>query len=142
MSFLDVSIAGIPGLQRRLKAISDFSDDMRELGLIAVGEEKRLAAVKTGNMRRQIHIGKITAKSVETVAGANYSGAVEFGTRPHEIRPRNKKALRFKGRGGITFAKRIHHPGTRAQPFMVPGAERAIERYRFSRVIDRWNRAA
>lgn len=37
-------------------------------------------------------------------------------TRPHEIRPRNKKALRFNGR----FAGKVNHPGSDipARPFL------------------------
>ncbi|MGA5202815.1 hypothetical protein [Streptomyces variegatus] len=48
--------------------------------------------------------------------------AVRFvldGTRPHIIVPRRAKALRFQGRGGIVFAKRVRHPGTRPNDFMA-----------------------
>lgn len=32
--------------------------------------------------------------------------------KPHDIVARNKKALRFLGKGGkVTFAKKVHHPG-------------------------------
>jgi hypothetical protein len=40
------------------------------------------------------------------------------GTRPHIIRPRRAKALRFEVGGGVVFAKRVRHPGTRANDFM------------------------
>jgi hypothetical protein len=42
------------------------------------------------------------------------------GTRPHVIRPRRRKALRFLSSraGGIVFARRVFHPGTRANPFL------------------------
>ena len=40
-----------------------------------------------------------------------YAPIVEYGSRPHEIRPKNKKALYFNGR----FAKVVHHPGTTGQ---------------------------
>lgn len=46
-------------------------------------------------------------------AGTNvpYAGIHNFGgkTRPHVIRPKNKKALRFGGR----FAKKVNHPGSK-----------------------------
>lgn len=45
------------------------------------------------------------------------------GTRPHLIRPRRKKALRFEARGSVVFAKLVRHPGTRANPFL----RRALE---------------
>ncbi|MEU4584873.1 hypothetical protein AB0F92_22700 [Kitasatospora aureofaciens] len=40
------------------------------------------------------------------------------GTRPHIIRPRRAKALRFEIGGRTVFAKVVHHPGTRANPFL------------------------
>ncbi|WP_328638359.1 hypothetical protein [Streptomyces canus] len=48
--------------------------------------------------------------------------AVRFvldGTRPHIIVPRRAKALRFEAGGGIVFAKRVRHPGTRANNFLA-----------------------
>ncbi|UQA95611.1 hypothetical protein [Streptomyces halobius] len=40
------------------------------------------------------------------------------GTRPHVIRPRRAKALRFDSGGRTAFAKVVHHPGTSANDFM------------------------
>lgn len=48
-----------------------------------------------------------------------YAAIHQFGgqTRPHEIRPRNAKALKFGGR----YAKKVNHPGSNipARPFLV-----------------------
>lgn len=47
--------------------------------------------------------------------------AVRFvieGTRPHIIRPRRAQALRFDAGGQTVFAAVVHHPGTRANPFL------------------------
>lgn len=46
---------------------------------------------------------------------------LERGTRPHLILPRNAKVLAWQpasGVGGTIFAKRVHHPGTRAYRIM------------------------
>ncbi|WP_037899876.1 hypothetical protein [Streptomyces sp. NRRL S-350] len=40
------------------------------------------------------------------------------GTRPHVIRPRRAKALRFEVSGHVVFAARVNHPGTRANNFL------------------------
>lgn len=41
------------------------------------------------------------------------------GTRPHVIRPRNAKALRFRGSSGEhVFAGKVNHPGTKAHPWV------------------------
>lgn len=47
-----------------------------------------------------------------------YAPYVNDGTRPHIIRPRTKQALRFRVGGRTVFAKVVHHPGTRARPFL------------------------
>ncbi len=144
MATVGISFRGMPELVRRLEAVADTGPIMRELAVIAVGEQKRLAPVRTGNLRRTIHIGKVTRTSAETVASANYAVHVEFGTKAHEIRPRNRQALRWKARGGgVRFAKVVHHPGTRPKPYMIPGAQKAIASVALrDKVIAKWNRAA
>ncbi|WP_319646507.1 hypothetical protein [Streptomyces stelliscabiei] len=41
------------------------------------------------------------------------------GTRPHTIRPRRAKALRFEAGGQAMFAAYARHPGTRPNNFMA-----------------------
>ncbi|WP_434593247.1 hypothetical protein [Streptomyces sp. A5-4] len=41
------------------------------------------------------------------------------GTRPHIIRPRRAKVLRFEVRGREVFAAYVRHPGTRANNFLA-----------------------
>lgn len=48
----------------------------------------------------------------------DYSTYVELGTRPHEIRPRTKKALYWPG-AQHPVAK-VDHPGTQPQPYLRP----------------------
>lgn len=49
-----------------------------------------------------------------------YAHLVEFGTRPHVIKPKEPGgALQF---GGQT-TRSVQHPGTRARPFMRPAAD-------------------
>ncbi|WP_308416876.1 hypothetical protein [Streptomyces sp. AJS327] len=43
---------------------------------------------------------------------------VLYGTRPHIIRPRRAKALRFDVGGRTVFAAVVHHPGTRPNDFL------------------------
>lgn len=51
----------------------------------------------------------------------NYAVHVEFGTAPHDIVPRFKKALFWKGADHPV--KRVHHPGSKAHPFLQPAAD-------------------
>lgn len=148
-------IKGLSQLFSRFEAIKPDRKFMGRLGLIAVAEQKKLVPRKTGNLARSIGIRSLTDTSVETVATANYAAFVEFGTRAHTIVPVRAKVLswaigsgkRLSGtaRKGAprAFARRVRHPGTKAQPFMVPGAVAAIETAGIRAVIIRpWDEAA
>ncbi len=58
-------------------------------------------------------------QSARSEAGDFYGWFVREGTRPHIIRPRNKKALKFEVGGEVIFATLVHHPGTKANPYHV-----------------------
>lgn len=163
---MSVVIHGEAQLQARLMALQRVGKPiMGIVGQRAVREQKLLVPRKTGNLRRTIHLASATAREARTEASASYAAAVEFGTRPHVIRAKNGKALRFaNGRGGaqVTLAGRVrsssvrklgsgayvfrsavHHPGTRAQPFMVPGARKAIDAAGLRDIVVKaWNEAA
>lgn len=144
MAVVGIQFKGLKELTKRVDALDDLGDFMRDLALEAVSEQKQLAPVKTGNLRRSIRVGRVSAREAETIAGADYAAYVEFGTRAHEIRPRTKSVLRFKVGSRTVYARRVQHPGTKAQPYMIPGAERAIAGAAGlkERIINLWNRAA
>lgn len=52
----------------------------------------------------------------EGVAG--YGPCVHEGSGAHVIRPRNKRVLRWPGKGGFVFSKIAHHPGYKGDPFL------------------------
>ena len=139
----DVStLIGARGLNARFRAVQKAPQGMlRELALTAVKEQKNLAPVRTGNLRRTIHLGSVSARSATTVASAKYAAHVEFGTGPHIIRPRRASVLRFSAGGRVVFTKLVRHPGTKPKPFMIPGARMALESVGVRVIIDAWNRA-
>ena len=49
---------------------------------------------------------------------ADYGPCVHEGSRAHVIRPRNKRVLRWPGKGGFVFSKVSHHPGYKGDPFL------------------------
>lgn len=151
------NLVGYAGLQRRLTAIGGTQSTramMMQLGLLAVREQKLLVHRKTGTTGRTIRVSHADADSVTTEARAA-AVFLERGTRAHLIRPRTKRALRFaataagrrltgsprKG-AAVVFATRVNHPGTRAYPFMRPGARKAIEKAGLTdAIVTAWNRA-
>jgi hypothetical protein len=65
------------------------------------------------------------ASPARTPQGEPYGLFMEVGTRPHVIRPKNPRDwLRWIGADGrVHFAKKVNHPGTRAQPHLRPALE-------------------
>jgi len=92
-----------------------------------VNRAKILAPVKTGRLRGSIkskRSGFFSLRPKVTVySNVAYAGFVNDGTRPHTIRPRRAKALRFRVGGRIVYARVVNHPGTKARPFL----DRALE---------------
>jgi len=152
-------VLGVDALERRLKAISGPATTeamAKRLGLSTVREAKLLVHRKTGNLGRSIHVVSATPSSVKVVASAHYAADLEFGTRPHEIKPRVRKALRWAAAGqrrlsgaprsgatGFFFATVVHHPGTKPYPFLLPGARIAVKKSGLDdMIVERWNGAA
>lgn len=75
------------------------------------GDLKKSLKVSTGGKR-----GKIIAK---VKSGLRYAHLVEFGTAAHKIEGKNGGFLFFNGMG----VKSVHHPGSKAQPFMRPALD-------------------
>jgi HK97 gp10 family phage protein len=76
---------------------------------------KRNAPVDTGELVRSIR----RRGTVITISAPHWH-FVEYGTRPHIIRPRTKKALWWPG--AAHPVSQVRHPGTQAQPFIRPAA--------------------
>ena len=59
---------------------------------------------------------------------------VQLGTRPHEIRPKNKKALRWASGGKFFFAGKVNHPGYRGDAYLLTAETAAIRA--FAAILD------
>ena len=83
------------------------------------------APLKNGDLRKNIRFDVSDAELTGSViSNAEYSAAVEEGTKPHVIRPVKKKVLANPETGEI-FGTKVDHPGTQAQPFMYPAWKKA-----------------
>jgi HK97 gp10 family phage protein len=58
----------------------------------------------------------------------NYGIFVHFGSNPHIIKPKHKKALRWGGSSAFHFAKSVNHPGYKGDPFMYNALEKTRKR--------------
>ena len=156
-----MTLDGADKLRARLRAIGQTQVLLRDIQGHGVREAKILVPHRTRNLSRTIRPGRVTADYAEIVAGGRntvgYAAFVERGTRPHIIRPRTKKALAWGGprtlggrlrvKNGVTasatnFATVVHHPGTRAQPYLVPGFQKAVKDAGITTIVKLWDGAA
>lgn len=155
-------VQGYAQLQARLHAIggTGSASIMNQIGLQVVREAKLLVPRKTANLGRSIRVTAHSAQSVTVAATAPYAAYVELGTKAHEITPNAKRALRWatssskgfrltgrpssaKGNQiGWQFATIVHHPGTRAHPYLLPAAKMVVAKVGTDEIVAAWNGAA
>jgi len=106
--------------QRAIAATAVSAEDEIEL---AVGKH-----TKTGALFQSIYKTRIRPLAWEL--GHNRQQAphalfVHWGTKPHRIAPKNKKAMRWAGPNGFRFARGVNHPGYRGDPWLTRAAREA-----------------
>jgi hypothetical protein len=101
-----------------------------EVGPIVRTEIERKAPVAQapggGRLRDSTRFTKSMTSGLVRItfsAGTPYARYVVDGTPPHLIQPRSARALHWRANGASHFARVVHHPGTRPNPY----ARRAIE---------------
>jgi hypothetical protein len=102
--------------------MNGFADkNARETANRIAARAKVLAPVDTGRLRASIKVTRtVSFRGPTYTVGTNvtYAPMVETGTKPHIIRPKSKKVLRFKVGGQTVYARVVHHPGTKPKPFL------------------------
>ena len=131
MTTLKVEVEGFEQISSRLGrsrtlVLGALNRTLRRAGAHFVPALKSRTPVRTGKLRASTRFqlkGTDESMRVEvrqgarSAAGVMYRPFVTGGTRPHEIRPVNAKALRFNIGGRTVFAKRVNHPGTKPNPY-------------------------
>lgn len=128
------------GLLEVRRVLERANDQVVAKGRLAVAKVKHdtiaraqvLVPVDTGNLKNSIGADDDPDR-LGWVAGptAEYGAAVEYGTRPHEIRPRNARVLHWVDpkTGQDVFRPRVMHPGTRPRPYMRPAFTQATRNW-------------
>lgn len=88
------------------------------------GIAREQAPHRTGNLQRSI-LYQVDYPIANVNVNEKYGLYVETGTAPHDIVPKNKKALFWAG--AANPYKIVHHPGTRANPFFARAVEMSQE---------------
>jgi len=93
--------------------------------LKTLAEIKKNTPVDTGRLRNSI-IMKETDSGFIIGTNLNYAEHIELGVEPHVIRPKNKKALYWKG--AKYPVKKVNHPGFSGR-FMFQKGATFFEKY-------------
>jgi hypothetical protein len=96
---------------------------------------KKEAPYDQGRLKRSIRVDTRITDKYSIITGywdegiAPHGEYVVFGTKPHMIKPKSKKALHWGGKGG-PFSKGHRHPGTKPNDFLGRGLLNTIANYR------------
>jgi len=118
-------------LLRRLDAIGEPKPILRALQLATIHEAQALVPRKTGHLQRNIKPGAVTNDHAIVKADTPYAAPVEFGSKPHVIRPRNARVLAWGGSRRLSGRLRSGSSPTHfaAQgPARITVANRTLER--------------
>lgn len=138
-----MALKGAPQLRARLKAIREtFKPVGRKWAQDTVQLAQARVPVATGRTRRSIRVRNASQRKAVVVAayGARF---IEGGTQAHDIRPRRKKVLHFKPKGGTGYSMHTRHPAAHGRPFLGPAARESLRRNPMAaELIRQWNQAA
>lgn len=144
---------GMDALLRRMKAVGEPKPLLRALQLSTIHEAQALVPRRTGLLQRRIIPGALTNDHAIVKADTPYAAPVEFGSKPHIIRPKKpggvlawggSRRLSGRLRSGAQadhFATLVHHPGAKPHPYLIPGAKKATEGMS-DVIVAQWNSAA
>lgn len=80
--------------------------------------QRNARSMAPGKMGRKVK-AVVVGKHVRIESTHPATMYVIKGTRPHIIRPRYRKVLKFTMSGRTVFAKVVHHPGTKKNDFLT-----------------------
>lgn len=136
---ISIQVRGLTEVRGELLQLPDKleAEVIRQMSQIAYDSAQRGADshTKTGALFQSLYNRAIpNGREVgHDPTRAPYAEFVVFGSRPHIIKPKNKKALRWAGGGGFIFAKFVRHPGYIGDNYMRRAADDAIRQ--FDRIV-------
>ena len=75
-------------------------------------------SVDTGHLRRGVSTDIRGLGATIHTSNIKYAPGVEYGTKAHIIKAKNKKVLYWKG--AKHPVKKVNHPGSKAKPYLIP----------------------
>ncbi len=116
-----VQITGLDQLVAKLKQAPDIAAPILQRALsasqaiLAKYTTKGIVPWRTGFLTQSFR-AELTTGMLRWFPTASYAPYVEFGTKPHVILPKEKKALYWPG--AAHPVRSVNHPGTKPNPFL------------------------
>jgi hypothetical protein len=116
-----VQLEGLTGLVEKLNQSPAIATPILQRAVVASSlvlaknTNARTVPIRTGFLVNHFQwvVGNLKGWWYPT---ASYAPLVEFGTKPHVIRPKDKQALYWPGADHPV--RSVNHPGTKANPYM------------------------
>jgi hypothetical protein len=119
--------AKITGTQEVRLTFAELRNNLARKALAATAEDVEEYVVsqaakhhKTGALVRSVFI-RPAGDAWEVghdLQHAPHTLFVHWGTKPHKIKPKNKRALRWASGGAFAFAREVSHPGNKPDKWM------------------------
>ena len=132
VSKIEVELEGLDDFDRNLRGSEEIVNSnvltaLREVGRIFVPALQRNTPKKTGALRLSTRyqilggaakdMALTVRQGAKSASGDFYGHYVRGGTRAHTIVPKKAKSLAFMMGDRLVFAQKVHHPGTKANPY-------------------------
>jgi len=117
------------GWDKTVAAFPHVLEKAIQMTALELGRNIRTEApIDQGNLRGSWQLSQLGALEWALNSKTKYRWMVQTGTKAHEIRPVNAKALHFTIAGDEIFCKVVHHPGTAANPYITRAIDATIKR--------------
>ncbi|MDP2811771.1 MAG: hypothetical protein Q8O34_16660 [Rhodocyclaceae bacterium] len=130
-----IEIAGQDAIEKHLAGLPVKLETrvLHEMSQIIYDQAQRGADkhTKTGALLQSLYNRPIPGgrKIGHNPQRAPHAVFVHWGTRPHVIRPKNRKVLRWPSGGAFAFARKVNHPGYKGDPWLHQAANEAIRQF-------------
>jgi len=138
---IKIEISGVTRAQSEIRAMPAEVQRLAILRLSQVAYDSAQkgagAHTKTGALFKSVYNRPILdGRQVgHDLTIAPYARWVLWGTKPHKIRAKNKKLLRWATNGRWFSKKEVNHPGYKGDQWMVRAADDAVRQ--FAAIIDK-----
>lgn len=133
---LTIRISGIDGVEQTLaripeaseRAVMALAERIHELAREGADKHTKTGALidSLGHGPKRIPGGWEIGHDRQRAPHAVF---VHWGTKPHVIKPKKRKSLRWAGDGGFIFSRFVRHPGYKRDPWLAHAADQAVREF-------------